>query len=1433
MSAGLVSAYDADTNDDGKLNFIKFDIIDISENRFVPIDQTKILVDSNIATVVASTDLGSSNNSSSGGSGGGSAGNFTMEGSRQLSPENEIRGPVFTGNFSTWNNNSIEIIDAQDFAGFYYDLDDDLSGETLTLYQNGTLNSRVLDSDAVQNPLVYATSAMYSSPKFEFMLENNSSVPLSYQTVGFMGEQYASIIQDNVAKLSPLLIDTDDRYTLRLNQTLELGEGYAITPKQIDVDGEKVWLELTRNGGFIDDEIISTGANETTSNRTWYYEQEVLGENVVTLIVHVDEVFQDQDDSLCVIEGIWQISDQVTEVDLGDKYGKMIVSSVDNTSIIMELDDDIVLDAGSTNNLMENFEFRVADETTLRFYLRKTLTESGIYEIRGTVVDSPSSNETYSWNAHSFAGFWYDFDNNATSEVLTVHGIDNLDRTIDANLGELIYTATIVYDIQPKFDFKTGSTDWTYEKIGFLGEEYIPIEQDPQILTKLLIDDDSSNLIGVGHSLNLSEGYVVTPKQIDVTGDKVWLELTKNGTFLDDDVINASTNATTSDKTWYYKQDILNETDVLTLIIHVDEVNQSGNFIIIDGIWQISDDFMEIADGEEFGKMEIIGVSTNAIELRSTEDIVLDAGSTNNLTDNFALRVADDSSNLRFYPFIEYNVINEITVDDSGGQDYATIQAAVGNATDGDTILVYPGTYTENVYVNKELTFISQSGNPFDTIVQAADPNNHVFYVTADNVTICGFNVTGATGGFGIGLGGLEGCTIAGNSLSNNDYGIWLGQSINNTLSSNIVSNNSWGIVLFDSSDNNTLSNNTASSNNGDGIYLDSSSDNMLGSNIVSNNDYGIVLFDSSGNNTLSNNIVSNNGDGIWLFGSSGNNTLSNNIVSNNGGGIWLFGSSGNNTLSNNTASSNSEAGICLFGSSNNTLNDNTASSNSEAGIYLNSSSDNMLSSNIVSNNYWGIWLDQSSDNNLLSNNTANSNTDCGIGLLNSSNNMLNDNTANSNNEVGIGLMNSSNNTLSSNIVSNNSDGGVYLEDSSNSLIYNNYFNNTNNVEYNGTNTGNIWNITMTVGTNIVGGPLLGGNYWVHPNGTGFSLDTADSNKDGICDEQCNLSGTEIDYLPLSIVVDNLLPVISITSPADGYSTTASSIAVSGLVNGTGSLPLVTVNDIAAETTILDFNGTFTATVPLAMGTNTIYANVTDAAGNTNTTYVNVTRISSGGNGGGGGGGGSGATGEAFENIAFKEVKTENIVGGLEISYTFDDEQNAIEYINFSALRNYGRVSTTVEVLKNRSAMVDESAPGVVYSNLNIWVGKSGFATEDNIADPVIGFCVAKAWLIENGIDENSIALYRHNEGKWNVLNTMKVGEDGEYIYFEAETPGFSPFAITGQKSKMVEEVPEEKPEGEVVEEEPEEEPNGIPWISTGLLILILVGVHLLMRKRG
>ncbi|UGV41789.1 PKD domain-containing protein [Methanococcoides orientis] len=132
-----------------------------------------------------------------------------------------------------------------------------------------------------------------------------------------------------------------------------------------------------------------------------------------------------------------------------------------------------------------------------------------------------------------------------------------------------------------------------------------------------------------------------------------------------------------------------------------------------------------------------------------------------------------------------------------------SIQDAVDTATNGDTIIVYPGVYTENVDVYKKLAIISESGNPDDTIVQAASSNDHVFHVTADNVTINGFTATGVTGDdkSGIYLYGVEGCTITNNTASNNDLGIYLYDSSNNLIYNNYF-NNTNNTLINDSNGN-------------------------------------------------------------------------------------------------------------------------------------------------------------------------------------------------------------------------------------------------------------------------------------------------------------------------------------------------------------------------------------------------------------------------------------------------------------------------------------------------------------------------------------------------------------------------------------------------------------------------------------------------------
>ncbi|AKB33224.1 Cell surface protein [Methanosarcina siciliae HI350] len=515
-----------------------------------------------------------------------------------------------------------------------------------------------------------------------------------------------------------------------------------------------------------------------------------------------------------------------------------------------------------------------------------------------------------------------------------------------------------------------------------------------------------------------------------------------------------------------------------------------------------------------------------------------------------------------------------------------SIQDAVDSADPGDEILVAPGTYTENIFINKDNLVIKSSGDSGDTTIVADDSSTYVINIQGDNVTIQGLSVSG--GLHGIVLENSKDSTLKNNVVySNLFFGIYLSNSNNITLENNTIYNNTNGINLVFSSGNqisgNKVFNDTLGSSTHN-IFLNNSHNNKLQRNTVSNGDYGIAMRYSNNNNLTSNNAYANN-RGIYLTLTSGKNTLLDNQVNSNlMSGIILDNAGSGNNLINNTVRLNTATGIWLANSSNNNLNINNASENSK-GIYLQSSaSENTLSGNIVNSNTGsGIVLENAGSNNNLTGNIVDSNVNYGIYLVRSSNNYLLSNNA-SRNSKGIYIVDSSGNKVSSNILSDtitegimlsisngntlsrnrafNNSFGIYLNSSdSNNIssntvtssrrfsiglcaasngnqIFDNHFNSTYNTRVR--NASNDWNKTKTKGTSIAGGPYIGGNFWEKPDGTGHSQIYNDTDGDGITDEDgiIKVFTTEnvMDYLPLVAVAPPVVPAANFsTNVSSGY----------------------------------------------------------------------------------------------------------------------------------------------------------------------------------------------------------------------------------------------------------------------------------------------------------
>ncbi|HYE84270.1 MAG TPA: right-handed parallel beta-helix repeat-containing protein, partial [Clostridia bacterium] len=206
-----------------------------------------------------------------------------------------------------------------------------------------------------------------------------------------------------------------------------------------------------------------------------------------------------------------------------------------------------------------------------------------------------------------------------------------------------------------------------------------------------------------------------------------------------------------------------------------------------------------------------------------------------------------------------------LLVGSDGGSKgvYGTIQAAIGTAVNGDTIMINgifgdPGTNT-NYDVTKSVNIIGYKGNK----VYGS------FIVTADNVTLEGLNIEVSAGSAIIALSsanisilnntlkgiGSEGkginqraqkspgnVTISGNTISDFDIGISIDQSkiasgaINNNITGNTVSNTRKGIIVGSESKA-TVTANTVQNASAVGIEISSEFEgNLIENNIFHGN---------------------------------------------------------------------------------------------------------------------------------------------------------------------------------------------------------------------------------------------------------------------------------------------------------------------------------------------------------------------------------------------------------------------------------------------------------------------------------------------------------------------------------------------------------------------------------------------------------------------
>ncbi len=239
--------------------------------------------------------------------------------------------------------------------------------------------------------------------------------------------------------------------------------------------------------------------------------------------------------------------------------------------------------------------------------------------------------------------------------------------------------------------------------------------------------------------------------------------------------------------------------------------------------------------------------------------------------------------------------------------DQATIQAGINAAFSGDTVLVSPGTYIENLTIATSILLLSEQGDSV-TIVRPADSTQSVLYAVSATVTVQGFTFRDCWAPKAVFFDQCH-VVLTGNTVCFNtsaDAPVFVSgrypDEVGNCVATNcVVHDNQGGIFtaglcLIDLVEPGRVSHCTFYNNygaNGGGITLWNVQNALIERCLIRNNVVeryggGIAMVNGSNYDTLRNNTIAHNwstsSSGGGVFGMGYESDFRNNIISDNRG---------------------------------------------------------------------------------------------------------------------------------------------------------------------------------------------------------------------------------------------------------------------------------------------------------------------------------------------------------------------------------------------------------------------------------------------------------------------------------------------------------------------------------------------------------------------
>ncbi len=568
----------------------------------------------------------------------------------------EIWGSIATGD-SKWT--------PQSFHGFYYDIDDDTGGESLT--------TRITDGRMLSGYPPYGVTYETIAQEQRFKFKDWGS----YKMLPFLGEAYflrympgktdisnlfyemSKRNESSAYILEKILKDDNINQVIVTNESLVLEEGYELAIKSVDFDGNKVYLQLRKGGQIIDHKIItpsvsyaisSTKKSGSAKDGTFIYKKKI-GEKKVELIkVHFNQAFRTMEKELATVDHILQVSETNPSQEITNSSDERFLSS--NESLKLE----------------EGYElaFKSMDVDGNKIYLE--LSKDGVV-VESQVIAPPNDIETFIYRKkigekevecikvhtkNAFRGINESFATvdliwqvseadpsrdmiNSSDEILfrsneslkLEEGYELALKSVDID-GNKIYLELskdgVVVDFQMIVAPKEADETFIYRKK--FGEKEVELikahikkayRSDNESLATLdricqlsetdpsreIINSSDERILSSNESLKLEEGYELALKSMDVDGNKIYLELSKNGVVVDSKILYPKVVS----KTYYYKKPLGDYKDLVTIAVHFESAFRGTTAVAaIDGIWQISDNPWQVQVDQQYDKMRIASI---------------------------------------------------------------------------------------------------------------------------------------------------------------------------------------------------------------------------------------------------------------------------------------------------------------------------------------------------------------------------------------------------------------------------------------------------------------------------------------------------------------------------------------------------------------------------------------------------------------------------------------------------------------------------------------------------------------------------------------------------------------------------------------------------------------------------------------------------------